>query len=267
MLRRVRRTRMKGRLMPHPSKVVAGVDVVPLCDAVGPMGPSLRRPLNETFIGAAPEDWAGLDTAAWTLHFHCYLLRTPDDRLILVDTGIGGADSPAATWAPVPGRLGAELAAVGAQPADIDVVVLTHLHSDHAGGSVTRGAPAFPNARYVIQQDELDWVGGPVLDQVVRPLRDHLQVVSGPAALTSEIELVPTPGHTPGHQSVQIGALVLTGDVVLHPVQLANPAVLYAHDEDQHRAVATRKALLERVRAQKGMIGTAHFPTPFTPLT
>ncbi|GAA2073580.1 MBL fold metallo-hydrolase [Actinomadura alba] len=253
--------------MPHPSKVVAGVEVVPLCDAVGPMGPSLRRPLDETFLGASPEDWAGLDTAGWTLHFHCYLLRTPDDRLILVDTGIGGTDSPAASWAPVPGRLGAELAAAGAGPADVDVVVLTHLHSDHASGSVTAGAPAFPNARYVIQQDELDWVGGPVLERVVHPLRDHLQVVSGPAALTGDVEVLPTPGHTPGHQSVRVGPLVLSGDAVLHPVQLANPAVTYAHDEDPELAATTRKALLERVRAQNGLIGTGHFPEPFTELS
>jgi glyoxylase-like metal-dependent hydrolase (beta-lactamase superfamily II) len=253
--------------MPHPSKIVAGVEVIPLCDAVGPMGPSLRRPLDETFLGAAPEDWAGIDTAEWTLHFHCYLLRTPDDRRTLVDTGIGGTDSPAASWAPVPGRLGAELAAAGTGPADIDAVVLTHLHSDHASGAVAGGAPAFPNARYVIQQDELDWVDGAVLDQVVRPLRDQLHVVSGPSALTGGIELVPTPGHTPGHQSVRIGPLTLTGDVVLHPVQLANPAVTYAHDEDPERAAATRKALLERVRAQNGLIGTAHFPDPFTALS
>jgi glyoxylase-like metal-dependent hydrolase (beta-lactamase superfamily II) len=253
--------------MPHPSKVVAGIEVIPLCDAVGPMGPSLRRPLDETFLGASPRDWVGLDTSEWTLHFHCFLLRTPDERLILVDTGIGGTDSPAASWAPVPGRLGAELAAAGAGPADVDVVVLTHLHSDHASGSVTDGVPAFPNARYVVQRDELDWVGGPVLEQVVRPLRDHLQVVSGQAALTGDVDVLHTPGHTPGHQSVRVGPLFLTGDVVLHPVQLANPAVVYAHDEDADLAVATRTALLERVRDRNGMIGTGHFLEPFTTLS
>jgi hypothetical protein len=51
---------------------------------------------------------------------------------------------------------------------------------------------------------------------------------------------------------------------VLHPVQLVNPAVHYAHDEDPHRAAATRAALLERLRERSGTLGTAHFVAPFT---
>jgi glyoxylase-like metal-dependent hydrolase (beta-lactamase superfamily II) len=250
--------------MPHPSKMFAGVEVIPLCDAVGPMGPALRRPLDETFLGATADDWAQVDTAEWVLHFHCYLLRDTTGRTVLVDTGIGGEDGPAAGWAPVPGALMAEVAAAGVSPEDVDVVVLTHLHSDHAGGAVADGVPAFPNARYLLQQDELDWVGGPVLEQVVRPLGDSLQVVDGVLEMASGIIVVPTPGHTPGHQSVEVGSLVLSGDVVLHPVQLVNPAIHYAHDEDPDRAAATRAALLERIRERSGTLGTAHFAAPFT---
>jgi glyoxylase-like metal-dependent hydrolase (beta-lactamase superfamily II) len=250
--------------MPHPSKVFAGVEVIPLCDAVGPMGPALRRPLDETFLGATADDWAQVDTTEWVLHFHCYLLRDTTGRTVLVDTGIGGEDGPAAGWAPVPGALLAEVAAAGSSPEDVDVVVLTHLHSDHAGGAVAEGVPAFPNARYLLQQDELDWVGGPVLEQVVRPLGDSLQVVDGVLEMASGIIVVPTPGHTPGHQSVEVGSLVLSGDVVLHPVQLVNPAIRYAHDEDPDRAAATRAALLERIRERSGTLGTAHFAAPFT---
>jgi glyoxylase-like metal-dependent hydrolase (beta-lactamase superfamily II) len=154
----------------------------------------------------------------------------------------------------------------GVDPEDVDVVVLTHLHGDHAGGAVTDGIPAFPNARYVLQRDELDWAGGPVLNQVVRPLADSLQVVDGAVEMASGITVVPTPGHTPGHQSVEVGSLVLSGDVVLHPVQLVNPSIHYAYDEDPDRAAATRTALLERLRERSGTLGTAHFAAPFTAL-
>lgn len=249
--------------MPHPSKVFAGVEVIPLCDAVGPMGPSLRKPLDQTFPGASPEDWAGLDTAEWVLHFHSYLFRDPAAGTVLVDTGIGGHGSPAAGWAPVPGGLIGELAAAGVEPADVDVVVLTHLHSDHASGAVADGVPVFPGARHLIQRDELEWVRGAVRDQVVVPLGDLVQAIEGPMRLAPEIAVVPTPGHTPGHQSVEIGSLTLTGDVVLHPVQLANPSIHYLHDEDPERAAATRTALVERARSRAGTLGTAHFAEPF----
>ncbi|MFD2356581.1 MBL fold metallo-hydrolase [Nonomuraea ferruginea] len=108
--------------------------MTPLCDAVGPMGEAIRRPLAETFPGAdLPEE-------PWILHFHCYLLRDRADRLTLVDTGIGGTDSPASSWAPVPGSLAGELAAAGVAPADVGTVILTHLHSDHASGAVADGS-------------------------------------------------------------------------------------------------------------------------------
>ncbi|GLV51431.1 hypothetical protein TBS_20000 [Thermobispora bispora] len=239
--------------MPHEPKTVAGVEIVPLCDAVGPMGGRIRRPLPELFPGAALDP-----DAEWILHFHCYLLRA-GSRTVLVDTGIGGAGSPAASWAPVPGRLGEELAAAGCSPAEIDVVVLTHLHSDHASGSVVAGEPAFPNARFVIQQAELDSVAGAMRDRVVVPLQDRIQAVSGHAELLPGIRLLHTPGHTPGHQCVEVGEVVLAGDVVLHPVQLTDPAITYRYDDDPEQAVRSRAGILGRA----AVIAPSHFADPF----
>ena len=65
---------------------------------------------------------------------------------------------------------------------------------------------------------------------------------------------------------VQVGDLVLTGDVVLHAVQLANPAVTYLYDDDAEQAAATRVALLDEIRAAGGAIGTAHLAEPFVPV-
>ncbi|GAA3153861.1 hypothetical protein GCM10010466_50990 [Planomonospora alba] len=247
--------------MPHEPMTVAGVEVFPLCDAVGPMGESIRRPLPEMFPGGCHHD------GEWVLHFHCYLLRDAAGRTVLVDTGIGPEDAPAASWAPVPGRLAAELARVGTAPEEVDAVVITHLHSDHAGGAVIGGAPVFPNADHVLQRAEVGAASEAVLDRVVRPLGDRLRVVDGDADLFSGIRVLHAPGHTPGHQIVRVGDLALTGDLVLHPAQLAEPKVPYLYDDDPELAVRTRVEVLDRVRAEGGTIATAHFAEPFTPLT
>ncbi|MBE3008507.1 MBL fold metallo-hydrolase [Microbispora sp. NEAU-D428] len=238
--------------MPHEPRIVAGVEIIPLCDAVGPMKEPVRKPLPEMFAGAMFEPGE-----EWVLHFHCYLMRAAG-RTVLVDTGIGGADAPA-TWAPLPGRLGGELAAAGAAPADVDVVVLTHLHSDHAGGAVTNGAPAFPNARYVVQRAETEWAAGPVRELILDPLRDRLDVVDGDAEPVPGVRVLHAPGHTPGHQCVEVGDLVMSGDAVLHPVQVADPSIPYVYDEDPDLAVRTRKDILARA----AVLAPSHFPDPF----
>ncbi|MGN9837785.1 MBL fold metallo-hydrolase [Nonomuraea sp. H19] len=243
--------------MPHQPITVSGVEVTPLCDAVGPMGAAIRRPLAEMFPGS------GLPDEPWVLHFHCYLLRAAAGRLTLVDTGIGGADSPASSWAPVPGTLFGELAAVGVTPAEIDTVVLTHLHSDHASGVVLDGGPAFANARYVLQQAELDAAQGQALDRLVTPIKGQLHVVEGQAEVAPGVHVHLAPGHTPGHQIVRVGDVAVTGDLVLHPVQLDDPGVRYLYDDDQEAAARTRAEVLGALRAERAILATAHFSEPF----
>ncbi|MFC6080388.1 MBL fold metallo-hydrolase [Sphaerisporangium aureirubrum] len=255
--------------MSYAPRLVSGVEVTPILDAVGPMGKALRRPLGELFRGGGAAVWEGWDEE-WVLHFRCYLVRDGRGRVVLVDAGIGGADSPAASWAPAPGGLITELAGHGVAPGDVDTVVLTHLHSDHASGAVTEGVPAFPNARHVIQRAEIEWIedGGPnpIQQRVLRPLTTLIDAVDGEATLLPGVRVLPAPGHTPGHQVVEIGEVTLTGDLVVHPVQVANPAITYAHDEDPALAVRTRRAVLDGVRARRGAIGTSHFAAPFTEL-
>jgi glyoxylase-like metal-dependent hydrolase (beta-lactamase superfamily II) len=260
-------------------------EVMALLDASGPF---TLATVEETFPNAGPEDWqraervdpgAFGDDGLWRLDFRCFAIRRPGGRFVLVDAGVGPRESPAAPWAPVPGRLPELLAAAGIDRADVDTVVLTHLHEDHVGWSVLPdGTPLFPDARYVVQQREvtdLEARGDEViLDYVVRPLRrtGQLHETDGRVCLTrtggsNRIALLPTPGHTVGHQSVLVEGgrrdVVVTGDALVHAVQLISPDVAYAFERDRAVARQTRRTLLADAQNRRALLATSHLTRPF----
>ncbi|HKE70670.1 MAG TPA: MBL fold metallo-hydrolase [Nocardioidaceae bacterium] len=269
------------------SQRTGAYEVMALLDASGPF--TLATP-EQAFPNATADDWqraervdpgAFGDDGLWHLDFHCFAIRRPGGRFVLVDAGVGPEESPAAAWAPVPGRLPELLPAAGIDRADVDTVVLTHLHEDHVGWSVLPdGTPMFPDARYVVQQREvadLEAQGDEViLDYVVRPLRrtGQLHEVDGRILLMrtgsdNRITLLPTPGHTVGHQSVLVEGgrrdIVVTGDALVHAVQLVNPEVAYAFERDQAVARQTRQELLADAEARHALLATAHLTRPFVP--
>ncbi|MFJ6940701.1 MBL fold metallo-hydrolase [Streptomyces sp. NPDC101132] len=256
-----------------------GPVVVPLSDASGLFeSTTLVRTL---FPGATEEDWeraAAADPEAfgpdgtWRLEFRCFAVRRPDGGVTMVDAGVGPADAPAADWAPVPGRLPEIMARAGIARTDVDTVVLTHLHGDHVGWAVgPDGEPYFTEATYLVQRDETEPLapGAPALTRVVEPLRraGALRELAGRHRIGSHVTLFPTPGHTPGHQSVLVeGAgrdLVLTGDVLVHAVQWVSPEVPYVYESDPVPARASREALLELARKRGALLGTPHLTRPF----
>jgi glyoxylase-like metal-dependent hydrolase (beta-lactamase superfamily II) len=240
------------------------------------------QPRAQAFPTASAEDWRRadeLDPAAltpageWRLRFRCFAIRLDSGEVILVDTGIGPAGSPASSWAPVPGRLPDELAAAGIAAADVGTVVLTHLHTDHIGWAVIGdGRPYFSNARYVLQRTEYEAVTdlNPKLPaMLLQPLTEagQLHLVDGSAPLGPGLSTVPTPGHTPGHQCVLATwadqRLLISGDLLVHAVQLVNPAVGYAIESDQDQARASRERQLRELAASAGTLATAHLSEPF----
>ncbi|BCL16067.1 MBL fold metallo-hydrolase [Micromonospora sagamiensis] len=268
------------------ARSVGAYEVIPLRDATGTF--FLDR--QAAFPAATSDDWElarAVDPGAfgpgdaWQLDFRCYAVRGPRGRLTLVDTGVGPDGSPAEGWAPTPGRLPAELDRAGIDPADVDTVVLTHLHEDHFGWSVgLDGTPAFPNARYVVQRREVATLpdGDAARTYVVEPLRatGQLHEVDGASRLHSArgrggcVRVVPTPGHTPGHQSVVVedghDQVIVTGDVLVHAVQLVDPAVGYRYEADPEAARETRQRLLDEARARRAVLATAHLNQPWTAL-
>ncbi|MBZ4320942.1 MBL fold metallo-hydrolase [Streptomyces huiliensis] len=206
---------------------------------------------------------------------------------VLVDTGIGNGKSRAnPAWDHLDTDYLTRLTAAGFPPDSVDLVVLTHLHTDHVGWN-TRAAgggswiPTFPNARYIASHTEWDhWAARAegmeesrrqMFRDSVHPVRDAglldlVDVHDGPVDLAPGLRLLPTPGHTPGHVAVELraagGAAVITGDCVHHPVQLAHPAITSCVDTDPAQAVRTRRALLASLAGTGTLLLGTHFPPP-----
>lgn len=266
-----------------PSHRIGSATVIALHDGEGPF----FQPRTEAFPGATGRHWrladerdpdAVTDDGRWLLRFRCFAIQLGSGSTVLVDAGIGPADSPAASWAPVPGRLPDELATAGIEPDDVGIVVITHLHTDHIGWAVTGrgGTPYFRNARYAMQRAEVDAirrfaapVGGYLLDPLIAAAQ--LSIVDGDEPLAPGLRLVATPGHTPGHQSVLVetaeDTVLLTGDLLVHAVQLVDPDLAYAHEMDQDTARASRVTMLDDLAARpSAILATSHLSQPFVRL-
>ncbi|MFJ3792646.1 MBL fold metallo-hydrolase [Kitasatospora sp. NPDC090091] len=142
-----------------------------------------------------------------------YLVRRPEG-LLLFDTGIGAADPETeAHYRPVRRPLPEALAAVGVALADIDLVVNCHLHFDHCGGN-----PLLAGTPVLVQAGELATAraGGYTVDALVDfPGAVHREL-TGETEVWPGVRVVPTPGHTDGHQSLVVeqpdgGTVVLAG--------------------------------------------------------
>lgn len=130
-----------------------------------------------------------------------YLVRHPDG-LLLFDTGIGAADpGTEAHYRPHRRPLPEALASAGVTPGDIDVIVNCHLHFDHCGGN-----PLFAGVPIVVQAVELATArrGGYTIDELIDFPGVRYQEISGEAEVWPGVRIVPTPGHTDGHQSLVI---------------------------------------------------------------
>lgn len=201
------------------------------------------------------------------------------NNLLLVDTGVG------AYFGERGGRLSASLRDAGYQPEQIDTILLTHLHSDHALGLVdAAGKPLFPRAQVRVSAAEVDyWLRDGAETRVnvgQREVLPSLRAALAPYRATGKlvpfavgeapapgVEAVPLIGHTPGHSGYRLRSkdesILFWGDTVhCLPVQFPRPAVSIDYDVDQPAAVATREALFSRLAPQNGWVAGAHLPFP-----
>jgi len=172
-----------------------------------------------------------------------------------------------------------DLRAAGVAPEAVDVVICTHLHVDHVGWNTRladgRWVPTFPRARYLFARREWEhWTSEEedgtkrILADSVAPVLDAglAELVEMDHRVSDGIWLEPTPGHTPGHVSVRLHAdgadAVITGDLMHHPVQVAEPAWQSAFDTDPAQARATRRAFCARYADRPVDVLGTHFHHP-----
>jgi glyoxylase-like metal-dependent hydrolase (beta-lactamase superfamily II) len=226
----------------------------------------------------------------WRIAMQIWVIEV-DGLTVLIDTGAGNDKSRP--------RMAAldhlqtdfldELGRAGFDPADIDVVVNTHLHFDHVGWNTVHAgqgwAPTFFNARYVIPEpDYLHFCpDGPaqtstpqsaedeavqqhvrtVFADSVSPLEGQIELWAGDNQISRSLWVRPAPGHTPGACVVWLDAgrpAVFVGDLTHCPVQLSRPNDPCAWDEDFEAAAATRKQVLTEASRRRAAVIPAHYP-------
>ena len=232
---------------------------------------------SETLASTYPDEFT---TDAWRFRAHCFLVRTPT-RLTLIDTGVGPADSAFGRWLDVAGTLPDELGTLGVTPADVDDVILTHIHSDHTGWSTTPSSsgwvPLFSNARYYLHEADVAWMRGfddeedvREFAEVIAPLESagQLDTSSQDREVSPGLSLRHAPGHTPGHRCVLLDAgaerVLFAGDLLHFTFQLNDPSFRAPGEVDPEEGSRTRTAWLDRAELEGLTLATAHAPpSPF----
>lgn len=232
-------------------------------------------------FGRVPEaEWRPLATLDAQGHVpvgvNCLLVRC-GERRVLLDTGTG-PELAAARGQPA-GRLLDSLAALGVGPADIDTVVVSHAHWDHAGGVSTRHddrwLPTFPRASYWLWRGEWEYWMSPALperpaylDEVMPPLVQHdcLNLADSEIEVAPGVRLIAAPGHTPGHLCVALTSgtemAVYTGDMFHHPSQVEHPEWSPLFDVLPELSIETRRRIFDEARRSGSLLLSAHLPTP-----
>jgi glyoxylase-like metal-dependent hydrolase (beta-lactamase superfamily II) len=218
------------------------------------------------------------DDGQFVLSIHALAIAAAD-RKIIVDTCVGEHQLPGMEALSRHSGFLTDLADAGFPREQVDTVICTHLHFDHVGWNtmLDDGAwvPTFPNARYLLCEDEWKhWQTEEVspytttLGDAVQPVIDAglADLVAADHAITDEVRLESTPGHTPGHVSVRIDSggqhALITGDFAHHPVQFAETEWFSVADSDSAGSSATRRRVVDELRDSGVLVIGTHFAPP-----
>lgn len=215
---------------------------------------------------------------------HGWLVQTPR-HTVIVDTAVGNGKSRAVKafdhleepWLE-------RLAAAGVEPAAVDFVLLTHLHTDHVGWNTRlvngRWTPTFPNARYIMPRGEQERLGRLLEEQGANTPKTAFYVDSVlPVIESGQASYValdggepvegfvfhPTPGHSSGHMSIGLrsgeGYGFFAGDVMHHPIQVHQPDWSSVFSDSPVDGCKSRKWALNHMSDTGALVFSSHFPS------
>jgi glyoxylase-like metal-dependent hydrolase (beta-lactamase superfamily II) len=219
------------------------------------------------------------------LGMRCLLIEHPSG-LILIDTGAGnkendkfkdiyGLENEGVGGATM---LEDGLAQVGVRPEDVVMVINTHLHFDHAGGNTRSGAGdgveiSFPNATYIVKRGEYEYAthtnertAASYFERNFTPVEaaGKIEFVSREKEIVKGIRVIPTPGHTPFHQSILIESVgeraLYLGDLAPTAAHLPLPWIM-GYDVEPLVTLETKRRILKQAMEEDWLLIFEHDAT------
>jgi glyoxylase-like metal-dependent hydrolase (beta-lactamase superfamily II) len=245
---------------------------------------TLELPVDKLFTKVNPTRIRSLLSRAYlsnqvTLTVNAFLVNT-GTRLVLIDTGTGTSQMFGSKL----GSLLSNLRASGYSPEQVDEIYVTHMHTDHIGGLMRDGKPAFTNATvraaareadFYLSQSKMDAAPADEKEDfesamtIFKPYiaADKFKPFDGETQLIPGVRAIPTPGHTPGHTIYAIESrgekLVVWGDLMhVAAIQLPQPSATIQFDWNTKQSAQQRRMVFADVAKNGDFVAAAHVAFP-----